>query len=103
MRIFGIRLEILVLGILLDLSGLAYVHVIFLELVRLACHGGLVALDARSFQNDSIHRDVHTCLDFEDISHLYVVVVNRLLNSFSDRNDLIGKFNKKSCHLIIRN
>lgn len=103
MRIFGIRLEVLVLGILLDLSGLAYVHVIFLELVRLACHGGLIALYPRCFQNDSIHRDVHACLDFKDISYLDVVVVDRLLSPFSDCNDLFGKINKKSCLVIIRN
>ena len=81
MMIFGIRLEVLVFSILLDLSGLTCIHVIFFELIRLTGHSGLVALDARRFQNDSVHWDVHTGLNFEDISHLDVVVVNRFLNS----------------------
>ena len=85
------------------MSGLAYFHVVFFELIRLASHGSFVALDTRCFQNDPVHGDVHACLNFEDISHLDVVVVNRLLDSFSDCNDLTGKINKKSCPVIIRN
>lgn len=76
MRIFVIRLQVLVFGIFFDLSGLAYFHVVFFELIRLAGHGSLVALDTRCFQNDPVHGDVHACLNFEDISHLDVVVVN---------------------------
>ena len=88
MRVLSIRLEVLIFGIFFDLSRFAMLHSVLFELVRLSCHGSLIGLDARGFQNDSINGDIHACLDFADISHLNVIVMDSLLFSFSDSHYL---------------
>jgi hypothetical protein len=64
MRVFGIGLKVLIFGVLFDLSSLASFDSFFFELIRFTCHCSFIALDAGSLEDDSVNRDVHSCLDF---------------------------------------
>lgn len=88
MRALLVGLEILILSVFLLLSRFTVVRGVLLELVGFTCHCGLVALDTRAANDDAVDGDVHTCADLQNVTHHDVVMVDRLLMTVSDGNNL---------------
>jgi hypothetical protein len=88
MRVLFEIFLILVLGIFLLLSQLACLKGIFLQIVTLTSHGGFVTSNTGGSDDHTVHRNVHACFDFDDVTDNDVVVMNVFFLSVSQANDL---------------
>jgi len=75
MVITGSILLIFVLGLSLQ----AFFNGLFRKVIRLSSHGSLISHHTNSFKDDAIDGDVHSISDFDQITDLDKVSVERLL------------------------
>jgi len=63
----------------LDLSLQAFFNGLFRKVIRLSSHGSLISHHTNSFKDDAIDGDVHSISDFDQITDLDKVSMERLL------------------------
>ncbi len=91
MRVVGSRvLSELIFMLLLLFPDEAVFKRLFLHLVTLSGHSGFTTHNSGTFENNSVDGNVHTSLDLDDISYLDEVVLDFLLDSISEDDDLEG-------------
>jgi hypothetical protein len=70
-------------GLKLRFPQKTFIVGVFAQIVRLSSHSRLITLDTVSLNNYPINRDVHSTLDFDDISDTNEVSMNFFYNSVS--------------------